>query len=323
MDFLMRLSAQHGVLVVFLAVLLEQLGIPLPAYPILLLSGSLAAHGDLPWPDLLAAAVAASVIADNVWYATGRRYGRRVLGLLCRVSLTPDSCVRQTEATFIRRGAVSLLVAKFVPGFATLATVLSGTMRISRLSFVVYDTLGATLWAGAGLALGTLFSSVIEDVLRVLERFGRWGVVVLAVTLGLFLLRKWWQRRSFSRRLQVDRMTVAELTAARDIGEQMLIVDARSSDAWPEGRIPSSISIDKNTSLQTLRDHPQDALIVVYCACPNDASAIVVAESLRKDGYSRVRPLAGGIDAWLAAGHPIERSSTQQWPDARVDTPFR
>src|SRR5450631_3102610 len=127
MDFLMRLSAQHGVLVVFLAVLLEQLGIPLPAYPILLLSGSLAAHGDLPWPDLLAAAVAASVIADNVWYATGRRYGRRVLGLLCRVSLTPDSCVRQTEATFIRRGAVSLLVAKFVPGFATLATVLSGT----------------------------------------------------------------------------------------------------------------------------------------------------------------------------------------------------
>jgi membrane protein DedA with SNARE-associated domain/rhodanese-related sulfurtransferase len=319
----MRIGAEHGVLVVFLAVLLEQLGIPLPAYPILLLSGSLAAHGDLPWPDLLAAAVAASVIADNVWYVTGRRYGRRVLGLLCRVSLTPDSCVRQTEATFVRRGAVSLLVAKFVPGFAVLATVLAGTMRISRLSFVIYDTLGAALWAGAGLALGTLFSSVIEDVLRVLEQFGRWGVFFLAMALGLFLLRKWWQRRSFSRRLQVERMSVGELTAAQGTGEPMLIVDARPSAVWPEERIPSAISLDESTSLLALRDHPRDALIVVYCACPNDASAIVVAEKLREDGYSRVRPLAGGIDAWLAAGLSVERSSTRQRPDAPGDTPFQ
>jgi len=195
-DFLIRLSAEHGVLLVFLVVLIEQLGIPLPSYPILLVSGSLAARGDLAMPELLAAAVAASVLADNTWYATGRRHGRSVLGFLYRASRTPDSRVRQAEDAFVRRGAPSLLVVKFVPGLAPVATALAGTMGISHLSFAVYDTLGAILWAGAGLGLGVFFSGAVEEVLRGLERFGRLGVLVVAVAITLLILRKWWQQRS-------------------------------------------------------------------------------------------------------------------------------
>src|SRR5512134_1651397 len=167
--------------VVFVNVLLQQLGVPVPVVPTLLLAGSLAATpGALG--TALAAAVVASLVADLLWYAAGRMFGYRVLAGLCRLSINPTSCVSQTEAKFTRWGVWSLLVAKFVPGFSTVAPPIAGALRMSVSRFVLAAALGAALWAGVGLGSGWVLRGAVPDVVASLDRHtGR-------VAIGLALL---------------------------------------------------------------------------------------------------------------------------------------
>ncbi len=307
MDFLMRLAAEYGVALVFGVVLLEQLGMPLPGYPVLMVTGGLAARGELSMAGLFGAAVVACMIADGAWYQAGQWFGRRVLKLLCRISLSPDSCVRQTESIFTRWGAASLLAAKFVPGFASVATALAGALGIRRSSFLIFDTLGAAIWSGVGLLLGALFADAIGELMQTLTQLGRWGLGLILVALAVFVLSKWWQRYRFNRQLRMDRMSVADLSAMLDSGERPLIVDARSAFGQGDGRIPGAVAFTNDPWPDELGQHPKDALVVVYCACPNDATAVTTARKLLERGFRQVRPLAGGIDAWVAAGGVVER----------------
>jgi membrane protein DedA with SNARE-associated domain/rhodanese-related sulfurtransferase len=306
LDTLIRLIAEYGLLFVFVNILVEQLGAPVPGYPMLMLTGALAARGELSVLALLGTAVVACLIADSVWYAIGKWSGRRVLRTLCRISLSPDGCVRQTESIFTRFGPPSLLVAKFIPGFASVATALAGAMRIPRASFLLFDTLGSALWVGVGLALGWLFSPAIEDIVAGLAQFGKWGLMLLALAIAAFVANKWWQRYRFNRQLQMARVSVDALGALLDRGEHPLIVDVRSQVAREEGRIPGAILAGGDEFAPELLAHPKDALVIVYCACPNDASAVLAARKLLERGFRDVRPLAGGIDAWTAAGRALE-----------------
>lgn len=306
MDTLIRLIADYGLLVVFVNVLAQQLGAPLPSYPVLLVTGALASRGELNLPALLGTAVVACLIADSVWYAIGRWTGRRVLRVLCRISLSPDGCVRQTESIFTRFGPPSLVVAKFVPGFASVATALAGAMRIPRGAFLLFDAIGSMLWVGVGLGLGWLFSSAIDQIIDTLAEFGRWGLMLLALAAALFVAAKWWQRHRFNVQLRMARVSVDALGELLDRGERPLIVDVRSEAARDDGRIPGAIVTLGNELAPELITHPKEALIVVYCACPNDASAVLAARKLLERGFRNVRPLAGGIDAWTAAGRPLE-----------------
>ncbi len=306
MDTLIRLIAEYGLLFVFANILLQQLGAPLPGYPMLMVTGALAARGELNVFALLGTAVLACLIADLTWYAIGRRSGRRVLRTLCQISLSPDGCVRQTESIFTRFGPPSLLVAKFVPGFASVATALAGAIHIPRAAFLVYDTIGAAVWVGVGLGLGWLFSPAIEQIVELLAQFGQWGLMLLAVVIALFIAAKWWQRHRFNRQLRMARLSVESLAELLDRGERPMIVDVRAAIAQDEGRIPGAIHSGGRELAPELLGHPKDALIVVYCACPNDASAVVTARQLLQHGFRDVRPLAGGIDAWTAAGRTLE-----------------
>lgn len=306
MDTLIRLIAEYGLLFVFVNILVEQLGAPVPGYPMLMVTGALAARGELNVLALLGVAVVACLIADSVWYAIGRWSGRRVLRVLCQISLSPDGCVRQTESIFARFGPPSLLVAKFVPGFASVATALAGAMHIPRGAFLLFDLLGSALWVGVGLALGWLFAPAIEQIVEALAQFGKWGLMLLAVAIALFVASKWWQRYRFNQQLKMARVSVDSLGALLDRGERPLIVDVRSQVARDEGRIPGAIVGLDGELAPELLVHPKDALIIVYCACPNDASAVLAARKLLEHGFRNVRPLAGGIDAWMAAGRPLE-----------------
>ncbi len=306
MDTLIHLIAEYGLLFVFINILAVQLGAPLPGYPMLMVTGALAARGELSVVALLGTAVAACLIADFVWYTIGEWAGRRVLRVLCRISLSPDGCVRQTESIFTRFGPPSLLVAKFIPGFASVATALAGAMRIPRGAFLLFDGLGAALWVGVGLALGWLFSSAIERIVSVLAQFGEWGLMLLALAVAVFVAFKWWQRWRFNRQLQMARVSAAALGALIDGGARPLIVDVRSPSARSEGRIPGAVASSGDELSPTVLSHPRDAMVVVYCACPNDASAVLVARKLLQRGFRDVRPLAGGIDAWAAAGRTLE-----------------
>jgi membrane protein DedA with SNARE-associated domain/rhodanese-related sulfurtransferase len=302
---ILRWLTVYGVAVVFLNLLLEQLGLPLPAYPALVVTGALSVDGRYGALSLLGAAVAACVVADLAWYAAGRRWGQRVLRTVCRVSISPDSCVRQTESLYARWGVASLLVAKFVPGFATVATALAGRMRVPLATFVAFDAVGATLYGGAGIALGRAFHGAVDEVLAVFESMGRIGGVLVLAALALFIAGKWWQRQRLIRELRMARITVPELERMLDDGETPVIIDVRPADhRAADGTIPGAIAWAFEGEAP---DVERDVEVVVYCACPNEISAARVAQRLRAAGFTRVRPLLGGIDAWVAAGRPVQR----------------
>ena len=303
MSTLVDLLRDFGFAFVFANVLLEQGGLPIPAVPTMVLAGALTAAAGRSLVTLTIVAVVAALIADTFWYYTGRRIGMRVLRVLCRISLSPDSCVRQTEAIFGRFGAASMLAAKFIPGFASVATALAGAVRMRYWKFLLFDAIGATLWVGVAVGLGYVFRDALEDVLATLAALGRWGILLILVALVLYIAARWWQRHLFVRQLRMDRVSVDELRDLLEQGAVGAILDVRSSLAREAtGRIPGAVVVDLETPDATLRKLADEGEIIVYCACPNEESAVRVAQRLRAMGLRRVRPLHGGIDAWLAAG---------------------
>ncbi len=308
MTTLLRWLADYGLVVAFANVFLAQLGAPLPSYPVLIVTGALSVAGRFSTPALFAVALLAALLADLAWYAGGRRYGGRVVRAVCRVSISPDSCVRQTESLFGRWGARSLMVAKFIPGFAAIATSLAGNMRLPLARFVFYDAIGAGLYVGVGIALGIVFRNAVADVLGVLEEMGRVGLAAIAVALALFIAFKVWQRQRLIREVRMARIDVDELARLIEGGDPPVIVDVRDAPARVrDGSIPGALHWPLDADDAALPALPRDRDVVVFCACPNEISAARVAKRLQRAGFARVRPLLGGIEAWARAGRPIER----------------
>ena len=267
MSKLVAYVAQYGVLLVFANVLVEQIGIPIPALPTLIVAGALVREGRLSFLALLAAAVAASLVVDTAWYFLGRRYGHRVLKTLCRISLSPDSCVRHTEATFEKWGMASVVAARFITGFSTVAPPLAGAMGASLPAFLFYDSLGTTLWAGTGLILGFVFHRAIDDILGFLEELGTGALYVLGAALALFVLFKWWQRRRFYKTLRMARITADELRSLFQSGLQPVVVDVRGEGERKRDprRIPGATTMDVSEIDAKLPGIPPEVEIVLYC----------------------------------------------------------
>ena len=307
-DSLASVVSDYGLMVVFVNVFIEQIGIPVPAIPTLVVAGAFAAAGKLSILAVFLVAVIACAIADVAWYIAGRIYGNRVMRMLCRISLTPDSCVSQTQERFERWGLNALLVAKFVPGISLLAPPLAGATRIGWLPFLVFNTIGGALWVAAGMGGGMLLGTQIERLLAYLERYGSIAVfVIVAIVVG-YVAFKWWERRSFYKMLRMARISVDELYRLMDAGKAPLIVDVRSQIARSlEPRyIPGALHLPMHGFEEHVKELPRDREIILYCSCPNEASAAQVAKLLIDNGFVRVRPLLGGLEAWIAAGHPVE-----------------
>src|SRR5712692_9633711 len=264
---LVNLIIQYGVPLVFVNVLLEQLGIPVPAVPTLIVAGALSRENRMSSTHVLLASVAASLIADWIWFMLGRHYGYRILKTLCRISLSPDSCVRDTEAKFERWGLKSLLIAKFVPGFSTVAPPLAGAAKKSTFAFVIYDGIGALIWAGSAVAAGRAFHRAIDRIILALENLGGWALVILALAVALFIMVKWAQRVSFYRRLRMARIHVHELKAMLDRGEKPLVLDVRSASGRERNprRIPTAIVAREDSIDEQVEQLRPDQEIVLYC----------------------------------------------------------
>ncbi|ALN78935.1 rhodanese-like domain-containing protein [Lysobacter antibioticus] len=302
MDALLHLIQTYGLLVVFVSVFLDQGGLPVPAYPPIIVTAAIAVDQQQSlWPILLIAALAA-LLADSLWYLGGRRIGAALLRLMCKVSLSPDSCVLMTRGVYARWGAPSLVVAKFVPGFAAVATTLAGETGTSARRFAFYDGIGALLWAGLAVAVGAVFHEAVNDVLASLETLGRYGLLLVVAAIAAFVGYKLLKRRLFLRELRMARITVPELYRLLEDGNGPMILDVRSQpqrDA--SGWIPGAVFV---ASLADVALEPRDE-VIVYCDCPNEASAAVLARELRRRGFKRVRPLAGGFEAWREHGHLV------------------
>src|SRR5438105_7928172 len=304
LEFLVR----HGMAVLFAAVFIEQIGVPLPAAPWLLAAGALAGTGKMNWAGALGAAAFGSLLADLIWFYLGRHYGNRVLNLLCRISLVPDSCVRRTQDVFTRYGMRGVVVAKFIPGLSTLAPPLAGSSGVSACRFFLFDGLGSLLYPASFMLLGALFSRQLEQVIAALASLGG-SALALVVGLGVaYIGYKYYQRRRLLNELRMARISVDELHQQLESGENPIILDLRS--AVELERDPSLIRGARHITMEELklRQHeiPRDRDIILYCSCPNEVTSARMALLLHRNGILRVRPLLGGIDAWRERNYPTE-----------------
>jgi membrane protein DedA with SNARE-associated domain len=245
----------------------EQLGVPLPATPFLLAAGALAGSGQMNLALSVALAVVAALLGDSIWFEFGRRRGGRVLNLLCKISLEPDSCVRKTEMAFAQRGARSLLVAKFVPGLNTMAPPLAGIIGMRPARFVLFDALGALLYVGTFVGLGFIFSNQLEQLVSRVASLGFSFLVIVVAGFAAYIGWKYIQRRRFIRSLRIARITPDELRKKIEAGEDVVVVDLRGSldfEAAPQ-TIPGAIRL---AAEQLDADHteiPRGREIVLFC----------------------------------------------------------
>jgi membrane protein DedA with SNARE-associated domain/rhodanese-related sulfurtransferase len=308
MHDLVALLLAHGALIVFAVTLAARIGAPVPASPLLVVAGSLVEAGQISLAAVLAVSIAANVIGDGIWFGAGRRYGYRVMRQLCRISLSPDSCVRQGESLITRWGGSSLIAAKFVPGVSVIAAPMAGALGMSLIRFLAFELVAALVWTLGFMALGVLFSSQIQRVFDIMASAGSLATVVFVLIVAALVAIRYWRRQRFLRELKIPRIGVDELQALIEQGAGPIVIDVRSdaSTQVDARRIPGAISVH-------LRDIPahgaeldREREIVLYCNCPNEASAARAASLLVARGLHRARPLAGGLDAWIASGRPTE-----------------
>ncbi len=263
LEFLLR----HGYLVLLAWVFAEQGGLPIPSIPLLLATGALAGTGRLNLLAALLYCLVAALAADTIWYQLGKRNGIKVLQLLCRISLEPDSCVRRTEGLFEKQGARSLLFAKFLPGLNTVATPLAGIFHMKFRKFLLFDALGSLLWAGSFLLTGYIFSGEIERIAEHAERLGGGLFVIVIGMLAGYVVYKYVARQNFLRDLRVARISVEELKQKLDSGEELAIVDLRHSldfEADPE-TIPGAYRMDSKDLQEKSDSLPHDREVILYC----------------------------------------------------------
>ena len=298
---------RHGYLWLFLAALLERLGLPLLVTPIMVAAGAVAGVDNLSLTGIVLVVVIASEIGDLVWFELGRAQGSSVLRLLCRISLEPDSCVRRSEDAFARHTISSLLYSKFIPGVGRLAGPVAGMTGMSRARFLLVNALGSLLWAVVFALLGYIPARKLSiDVL--LEQAAGWLLALIVAAVIVNIIWKYKQRQKFIKSLRVSRLTAQELKGALERGERPFVVDLRHKLEFLVNprTIPTAVRISPDELPRRHAEIPRDCEIVLYCTCPSEATSAKVAMELKKMGITRVRPLAGGLKAWEDEGYPMD-----------------
>src|SRR5580704_747694 len=301
--------SQHGYAILFTAVFLEAIGLPVPAALVLLVAGGAAANGTLQVGYALSGAIAVTLAGDTVMFLLGRYTGWWLLGLLCRISLNPESCVLRSADAFYRRGRTLLVIAKFIPGINTMAPPLAGSMNMRPLTFLRLDLAGALLYAGSYLLVGFIFSGALEAVTRGYDSAGRVvGWIVVALVIGYLLFRIWlWAK---GRALSAVPFANPE-EAARELASGAPVYDVRSHGYFdPKAmRIQGSRRLDPNALHQSGAELPAEGIVLVYCTCVRQATSTRVARELQKmllGKAVRVTVIQGGLRAWVKAGLPVE-----------------
>lgn len=261
------LLLHHGYLLLFVYVLAVTLGLPIPADPLLLLMGAMVGNDRYSFFASLLLTVLPALIGDTLWYELGHFRGRSVLGLLCKLALEPDTCVRKTEAAFAKRGAGALLFAKFVPGMALVSVSLAGISRMRFWRFLLADAAGCMLWAGAYLFVGRVFYRQVDLLILLLGLFGRRAGLVILTLITLYIGAKYLQRRRFIRKLRINRITPREARRLIESGEPVTIVDLRHpAEVERDGmKIAGALVLRPDELRSRSHEIPPDQQIILYC----------------------------------------------------------
>jgi membrane protein DedA with SNARE-associated domain/rhodanese-related sulfurtransferase len=309
LDFVQR----HAQVLLFIWIFIDQLGVPIPAVPLLLAAGALAGAGKGSLVTTVGIALLASLLADMVWFSLGRRRGHHVLTWLCRITLEPDSCVRRTEEMFAARGLRTLLVTKFLPGLNAVAAALAGVVGVHAWRFLTYAVVAGLLWAGSWTGVGYFFSAAMRQLVSDATHVGIPLAALIAAVLAAYIVLKYATRRRFLRSLRIARITPEELQARLVAGEHVIILDLRSAldlQMMPY-TIPGALQVAPTDLARRSGELPRDRDIVLYCTCPNEATSARAALRLRQAGIMRVRPLLGGLEGWRDHGFPVEPSEAR------------
>jgi membrane protein DedA with SNARE-associated domain len=298
----------YGYLLLFVWVLIEQLGIPLPATPVLLAAGALSAQGQLSFTLALLAGILASLTADSAWFLIGRRYGHHVLRILCKLSLEPTTCVRRTQDSFGRRRGTMLMFAKFVPGLSILAPPVAGENGMSFGPFLFFDAIGSALWVGALLAAGRIFGDLLKRNPGAMDWVGRFSGALLVLGIIGFFTGRLYRRHIVLKNLAAARLNPEDLKKQLDAGESVCIIDLRHPlELLPDPfTLPGARHFSPDDLTTRHQEIPRDRDVVLYCTCPSEATAAKTAMTLHKLGIDRVRPLRGGFDEWKRLGFPLD-----------------
>ena len=316
MELSTHILLAYGYLLLFARILVSQLGIPMPATPILLAAGALTAEGQLSFPLALLCAMAGSLVADSTWFWIGRRYGHHVLRLLCKLSMEPTVCVRKTQNSFSRRRQVTLMFAKFVPGLATVAAPVAGQNGMDFGEFLLFDAIGVTVWIATLLGIGRLFGDALKRDPTLLNWAGRFSGALLLLGIIVFLVVRVVRRRVVIKQLIAARLEPVELKRQLDAGESVYIVDLRHPlELLPDPfTLPGALLFSPDSLTERHLEIPRDRDIVLFCTCPSEATAAKTAMSLHKLGIERVRPLRGGYDEWKRLGYPLDPAQLPRLP---------
>jgi membrane protein DedA with SNARE-associated domain/rhodanese-related sulfurtransferase len=298
----------YGAPILFAAVFLEQMGLPLPAMPWLLAAGALCAGGKFSPVLGIGLTVLACVVADIFWFYLGRYRGNQVLRFLCRVSLEPDSCVRRTQNLFTRYGMKGIVGAKFLPGFSTIAPPLAGMSGVNAGRFLLVDAFASLLYGACFIGVGFIFRNQIGQIASAIQQLGGSALGLVVGVVAAYFAFKFWRRRSLLRELRMTRITVDELREKQTAGESLVILDLRSRLELEQDPavIQGALHFAMDDVEQRHQEIPRDREVIVYCACPNEVSSARVALQLRRKGITHVRPLLGGIDAWREVNYPLD-----------------
>lgn len=298
----------YGYLLLFAWVLVEQLGLPIPAVPILLAAGALSAQGQISFFVALIVGTVASLVADSVWFLVGRKYGHHVLRILCRLSLEPTTCVRRTQDSFGRRRGATLVIAKFIPGLATVAPPVAGENGMGFGAFLFFDGAGSAIWVGALLLGGRFFGDLLKHDTRMLDWAGRFSGALLLLGIVGFFVARLVRRRMIMQELAAARMEPEELKSLLDEGKEVFIVDLRHPlELLPDPHtLPGALHFSPELLAARHHEIPRDRDIVLFCTCPSEATAAKTAMALHKLGIERVRPLRGGYEEWNRLGFPVQ-----------------
>lgn len=267
MNEIIQFLIHHGYAFIFVWMFGEQMGVPLPAAPVLLATGALAGEGELSLVVAIGIALIAILGSNVLWYWIGRKKGRPILALLCRISFKPDSCIRGTAEMFARHGSRSLLFAKFVPGLSTLAPPLAGIFHMNLKKFLLLDGLGSLVWIGFYAGVGYIFSDEIEHVVLYAERTGSYLGVILAGGLAAIILGKYVRRLRFLHQLRISRISPEELKQKMEKSEPLVILDVRHAlevEAEPY-EIPGAIFLPVEIMEAHLPEITPDQEIILYC----------------------------------------------------------
>lgn len=299
---------QYGYMILFLWVMLEQLGMPVPSIPLLLTAGTLTATGKLHLSLVLISVVFACAVSDSVWYFMGKRFGGSVVRLVCRLSLESATCVRRTEDYFTKHGPAALLLAKFLPGLSTVAAPIAGQSGMRYPLFLAYDTAGAIIWSVTITLLGRFFGDVLKKNPDALAWVGHFAVALFFLAVLGFIGHRIYRQQAFLKMVRTSRMEPEELKRLIDGGQQPYIVDLRHPlDYLPDPRIlPGAVRYTPDALVLHSADIPRDRDVILYCTCPSEATSAKMALIMRKQGIYRVRPLRGGFDSWKKLGFPLE-----------------